>query len=350
MEFVPATAEDYEEVMSISEGIYNGKDYLPFRYHAWLKEPNRRMFLCKKEGKIVGFRSFLLVDDGETAVVQGLRVAPWARGQGIAGIIQRFFIETLHSEHPKVRRIRLTHADRPVPVVLKKYKLVHSKAMVTMILPSDQIEETIKLLESRLDNVEQSNNYSILEPGEVFKLFDESKTIDELLPGGLLVQHWLPVTVQRSNLEMLLEKGVVWMYSLVHNPGISPLSSEKIVNGEPSNTFSSAHNGQDSLSSPPSMSQTRFLSLGTPPFPIPLGEATYCLDIDMFGVDPACAKFHVVQQLKLAIQELPEGSSIMCLVYAEKSLRTKLRRLFEGLPPFILATEEVILELDLQGN
>ncbi|XP_068129515.1 probable N-acetyltransferase 16 [Hyperolius riggenbachi] len=332
VEFVPSTAEDYEELMSISEGIYNGIDYLPFRYHAWLKDPKRHMFLGKSEGRIVGFGSFLLVDEDETAVVEGLRVSPWLRGQGVAGMIQKFCIEKLRVDHPKVKRILLTHVNRPSPAMLKKYRLIHSKAVVTMILPFDQIEGTIKLLESRLGNVGQSNNYTILEPSEVLRLFEGTKTTEELLPGGLLVQHWLPLTAQRSNLEMLLKKGIVWMHQPENNADKEETNSSHPL----------------SLSSP-TTSQRGFLSLGTPLFPIPYGEATYCLDIDMFGVDPACAKIHVVQQLKLSIQDLPVGSNIICLVYAEESLRTELNHLFEGQTPFILATDEVILEMDIRG-
>ena len=48
-----AQPEDYEEVMSMSEGIYGGNDYLPHRYHEWLEEPGRTVILARSEGKLV---------------------------------------------------------------------------------------------------------------------------------------------------------------------------------------------------------------------------------------------------------------------------------------------------------
>ncbi|KAM5169967.1 putative N-acetyltransferase 16 [Mantella aurantiaca] len=333
VDIVPATAEDYEELMSISGGIYKGMDYLPFTYHAWLKDHQRRMFMAKSEGKIVGFESFLLVDGGETAVVQGLRVAPWMRGQGVAGIIERYILDKLHSDHPQVKRVSLTRSEDPPPSMLKKYKVIHSKALVSMILPSDQLEEAIRTLEAHVHNMGRLNNCAVLEPAEVLKLFYGTKTAEDLLPGGLLVQAWLPVTTQKSNLEMLFESKITWIYSQTQNTSESAdgrqTNPENKVRGSPS----------------PPPSPAGFLSLGTPAFPVPYGDATYRFDIDMFGKDPASAKMHVVEQLKLCIQSLPAGNSIICHVYAEESLRTELEQLFEGLTPFFLVKEQMILEM-----
>ncbi|KAG8431644.1 hypothetical protein GDO86_020628 [Hymenochirus boettgeri] len=77
VQILQATADDYDEVMSISVGIYKGMDYLPAMYHRWLADPKRSMFVAKSEGKVVGFGSFLLVDNGVTALLQAMRVAPW---------------------------------------------------------------------------------------------------------------------------------------------------------------------------------------------------------------------------------------------------------------------------------
>ncbi|XP_068128235.1 probable N-acetyltransferase 16 [Hyperolius riggenbachi] len=321
IEFVPAAAEDYDEVMSFSGGIYNGTDYLPFRYHAWLKDHRRHMFLAKSEGKIVAFESFVLVDDGETAVAKALRVAPWMRGRGIAGLIQKFCLDVLRSDHQSVKRVRLTRTENPPPNLLKKYKVVHSKAIVSVAIPSDQLEETMKLFEVRVGNTGVLTSYTVLEPSEVLKLFGGTKTARELLPGGLLVQGWLPLTTQRSNLEMLFERRIFWIYSQGHSTNV-PLSS-------------------------PTTDLAGFLSLGTPPYPIPYADGTYRFDIDMFGIDPMCAKTHVLQQLKLCMQNLPAGAGLICIMYAEESLRNELSHLCEGLTPFSLAKDQMVLEMEI---
>ncbi|XP_060710635.1 histidine N-acetyltransferase-like isoform X3 [Hemiscyllium ocellatum] len=52
LEFCLAEEADFEEVMSISGDIYGGLDYLPVRYHAWIRDPARRVILAKKKGQI----------------------------------------------------------------------------------------------------------------------------------------------------------------------------------------------------------------------------------------------------------------------------------------------------------
>ncbi|KAG8431647.1 hypothetical protein GDO86_020631 [Hymenochirus boettgeri] len=154
IQILPATDSDYEDVMAISGGIYKGTDYLPIRYHMWLKDPQRKMFVARSEGKVVAFDSFVLVDGGFTAVMQGLRVAPWIRGCGVAGIIQRKCIDTLRSNHPNVTKVRLTRAQDPSPSIKSKYHLVHSKAVVSLILRNDQLTDAIMLLEQKVNKLE----------------------------------------------------------------------------------------------------------------------------------------------------------------------------------------------------
>ncbi|XP_063786231.1 probable N-acetyltransferase 16 [Pseudophryne corroboree] len=361
---VPATAEDYKEVMSISGGIYKGTDYLPYRYHAWLKDPRRRMFLAKCDGKVVGFESFLLVDGGVTAVVEGLRVAPWMRGRGVAGIIQKFCIDTLRSDHPEVTTVSLTRAENPPPSMLKKYSIINCKAVISVHLPSDQFEEGLKLLESQVDNSERSINHSVLGPSEVLKLFEGTKLEEELLPGGRLVQGWLPLTTHRVNLELLLERKIIWLYSHPCDTGDylaassdnttsdtsrchptqehSAITASTLTSSDSTSTTQSHH-----FSAPPLSSSPRFLSLGTPPYPVPFSKGAHRLDIDMFGNDPACAKIHVLKQLKMGIQTLPAGGDIICFMFAEESLRAVLNDLCKGLTPFILFREQMLLDMKI---
>lgn len=218
---------------------------------------------------------------------------------------------------------------------------------MTILLPSDQLEKDIKLLESRLDNVGQSINCTILEPAEVLKLFDGTKTKEDLFPGDLLVQNWLPLTTHRSNLEMLFERGVIWIYSEACNTsGSSELSAENSAgsaDGYQTNDENFVSRGPSTQ--PPSSSW--FLSLGTPAFPVAYANATYVFHTDLYGFDPASLKRHVLEQIKLCIQTLPAGSNMFCCMYTEQSLRSELIHLCEGLMSFFLLKEQMILEMDI---
>ncbi|XP_069623446.1 histidine N-acetyltransferase-like isoform X1 [Ranitomeya imitator] len=285
--------------------------------------------LCLRRKFKVGFESFILVDDGTTAVLQGLRVAPWMRGQGVAGLIERFCLANLHSDHPEVKRVRLTRGENPPAAMLKKYKVINSKAVLPLLLPADQLKTALTLLESRVSNVDRSKKLNVLGEEEILKFFEESKTREELLPGGLLVQGWLPLTTHKSNLHLLLNRKIVWMYS-------HPVESS---DSESSSEISTSCSGTQAY-------LERFLSLGTPPFPVPFAEGIHRLDIDMFGNDPSCAKVHILQQMKVAVQALPPGSGMICVLYVEESLRAEIEQLCEGLTPFHIAREQMILEME----
>nr|XP_058141879.1 probable N-acetyltransferase 16 isoform X1 [Dasypus novemcinctus] len=124
LDFVVATEREFEEVLAISGGIYGGLDYLPSRYRSWLRDPYRTVVLAKRDGRVIALESVHVVDAGETALVEGLRVAPWERGKGVAGLLQRFCSQLVKRQHPGVRVARLTRDDRLGPRELKKYRLI----------------------------------------------------------------------------------------------------------------------------------------------------------------------------------------------------------------------------------
>uniref|UniRef100_A0A8C5WH24 N-acetyltransferase domain-containing protein n=1 Tax=Leptobrachium leishanense TaxID=445787 RepID=A0A8C5WH24_9ANUR len=341
IQILPATAADYEEILAISEGIYTGLDYLPLRYHAWLKDPQRRMFVAKSEGKVVAFDSFLLVDGGITAVLQGLRVGLTMRGRGVAGIIQKFTLDTLHSDHPDVIRIRLTRMKDPPPAILDKYQPLHSKAVIAKYLSADELEKELMVLESRISSERQHFSPPVfLDYSEVHGLFSGPLKEEDLLPGRFLIQAWLPIITCKANLDLMQHWRVRWLCSYpcdaVHKKADGSMSKEDNISVSGTGPSFVAFKG--------------FLSLGTPMFPMPSGDGKHRLDIDLFGTDLPCAKIHVLLQLKEAVKALPSGGSIICIIYAEESLRDGLTGLLDGFPPFLWCREQVVLELVIKDR
>ncbi|ELW56464.1 hypothetical protein TREES_T100020803 [Tupaia chinensis] len=142
LDFVVATEQEFEEVLAISGGIYGGLDYLPSRYHSWLRDPNRTVVLAKRNGGVIALESVNVIDAGETALVEGLRVAPWERGKGVARLLQRFCSQLVKQQHPGVKVARLTRDDQLGPRELKKYRLITKQVFGTLIpeaslLPSE---------------------------------------------------------------------------------------------------------------------------------------------------------------------------------------------------------------------
>lgn len=75
-------------------------------------------------GPQIALESVNVIDAGETALVEGLRVAPWERGKGVAGLLQRFCSQLVKRQHPGVKVARLTRDYQLGPRELKKYRLI----------------------------------------------------------------------------------------------------------------------------------------------------------------------------------------------------------------------------------
>ncbi|OCT90562.1 hypothetical protein XELAEV_18019178mg [Xenopus laevis] len=303
LQFLPATASDYNEIMSISGGTHDGVDYLkekkkiaksanlqnldylPFRYHEWLAEPQRRMCVARSEEKvhcllgeydndfyasilfripvlimhILSFASFLLADGGVTVVLQGLCVAPWMRGRCCL--------------------------NAPANTDLKK---------------------TTKLLSCRLQNVYQGRPPVLPNLSEVLSLFDDPISTEVLFPKGIFIQDLLPLTTKKCNIELWVHWGVPWIYS-------KPSDQTSISAVAQSNSSSSSN-----LSEHPTLCCTYsgFLSLSNPLFPVPLAKGMYRLNIDLFGTNPNFAQAHILHHLTEAVRVLPPGVvlSALCLL------------------------------------
>ncbi|OCT90557.1 histidine N-acetyltransferase [Xenopus laevis] len=358
LQMVPATESDYNEFVTMSAGIYGGMDSRVFRYLQWLKDPLRKMFLAKSEGKVVGFLCFMLVDGGTTAVADGLRVAPWMRGCGIAKALQKFCLDNLRSNHPTVTKIRFLGTKDIAPAVLNKYHLLHSKALISVVIPNDQIEEKIKLLENRLESLGGKRPLVALSPSEVLRLFEDPCITEWLLPKGLLIQSWLPLSIQKSNLDLLFRQGIVWFYShpfdSMSDCAISPRSSDTseicidtIQEASAPNPVPLTHSS--SLSNPSTLSNNScgFLSLGTPPFPVSLGDGMHRFDIDLFGTDPISAQTHVLHQLIEMQRVLPSGVNVVFCMYAEESLCPELTQFCQAITPSHALGKQHLLDIDI---
>ena len=63
-----AKPSDFDEILKLPEGIYDGLDYLPFRYHTWMKMENVAVMLAYYGEKLVSLIACSIVDEGRTAI------------------------------------------------------------------------------------------------------------------------------------------------------------------------------------------------------------------------------------------------------------------------------------------
>ncbi|XP_072115570.1 histidine N-acetyltransferase [Mobula birostris] len=281
LEFCLAQVDDFEQVMSISTDIYNGLDYLPDRYHGWLKDPSRRVILAKKEGKVVALLSVNVVDNGQTAIMEGLRVAPSERGKGIAGVIQQYACALIKSQFPSLEVQRCTRAGELNPDVFTKFQLLCSQEVLDLQFVAEELQPMVGATIGHLKASKQEWKEPIqLAVGDVKRLFLDQQVVEEVLPGGIIIQNWIPFKPFKGNLEVLLKQNITWMADSVVDPTV--------------------------------------LSLCSSPYKVPAGANNLCLNIDIFGKDFPRARNQFLSQLHKALSFL-QGPTY-CFIYLDKTI------------------------------
>lgn len=86
----PVTAADRPAVMAIAAQVWDGDDYLPRVFDDWLADPDGVFYAATLDGQLAGVAKLSRMDEGQWWM-EGLRVAPAFRGQGIG----RFLHDTI---------------------------------------------------------------------------------------------------------------------------------------------------------------------------------------------------------------------------------------------------------------
>nr|XP_055056950.1 histidine N-acetyltransferase [Misgurnus anguillicaudatus] len=284
LQFTVATEEDFDDIMAMSKDIYGGLDYLPSRYQDWLSESNRVVILAHKQGKVIALESACVIDDGETMLVEGLRVAPQERGKGVAGVLLRFCSQLVKSKFPDVKFCRLTRDDQLGPKDFQKYRLITKQGILLVRFRAEDLKLRLADLGSNIsiagNGMFPTNIPVRLEPAEVHQLFLSDVLMQDVLPNATIVQDWQPFKPLPSNMAILMKKNIDWMVDDARNPTMA--------------------------------------SLCTFPFPVPIGDDWYYLNIDMFGKDLGLATQQLLCHLRCHTSVL--NGYVMCQVFLEPAL------------------------------
>ena len=103
-----AQTDDYQEIVKLSEGIYEGHDYLPLKFSNWLQRENLHIVLAYSGSQLVGLQAYFIVDEGRTFIRRAERVHPNLRGQGLIRPLREFIAKHAKSHYPCVQRGRFT--------------------------------------------------------------------------------------------------------------------------------------------------------------------------------------------------------------------------------------------------
>ncbi|XP_028818564.1 histidine N-acetyltransferase [Denticeps clupeoides] len=313
LQFTVATEEDFDDIMAMSQDIYGGLDYLPTRYQAWLQDTNRIVILARKQGKVIALESTCIIDDGETMLVEGLRVAPQERGKGVAGVLLRFCSQLVKAKYPDVKFCRLTRDDPLGPKDFQKYRLITKQGILLVRFRAEDLKLRLAELGPNVGIPEDRRPSCApvhLDPSEVHQLFLNSDLMQEVLPNATIVQDWQPFKPLSSNIAILLKKDIDWLVDDPKSPTVT--------------------------------------SLCTYPFRVPIGEDWYYLNIDVFGKDLSLAMQQFLSHLRRHTSTLK--GNVMCQVFVDPPMWKPLAdfcRTTLGVEQVKEYTEQCVVEADV---
>lgn len=108
LSFRIARSSDFGEILKLSEGVYDGHDYLPLRYQAWMNMDKLDVMLAYIGEKFVGLVACSVVDEGRTAIRRAGRTSAEFRGQGVYTQLLQAMNEFIQRRYTSVCRERFT--------------------------------------------------------------------------------------------------------------------------------------------------------------------------------------------------------------------------------------------------
>lgn len=187
---------DFDAVVKLSEGIYDGHDYLPFKFHKWLQRDNLDVLLAFSGDKLVGLQACFVVDEGRTLIRRAERILAELRGQGLARQLREFARLYTREHYPSLQRERFTTSH------------VASSVDQTKLSEYDMLAYRVQ--KKFYDEAEISKTSSVEIEICAREYFSEVILSDpvkaQLFPDNIVVVNWCPFEPLRSNIDHILQE------------------------------------------------------------------------------------------------------------------------------------------------
>ena len=192
-----ATLQDFDEVQKMSKGIYEGHDYLPLKYHHWLKQDNIIVMIGVIDGKIIGLEAQVVVDDGMTAVSRARRIHPDYRGHSYGTRLSEALRNHVRPMFPNICR------ERFITILQRDASRNYKELLVQHTLACDIDNSTFKL--ENLPRTERKLESCTLEYFADVVL--SPSVVKNLFPSETLVIDQCPFEAVRANIDFMFEDG-----------------------------------------------------------------------------------------------------------------------------------------------
>lgn len=215
-----ARLNDFDEILKLSEGIYNGGDYLPVRFHTWVQKMEDSAIMLSYSGeRLVGLLVCSVVDDGRTFVSRAARILPGLRGQGVHKMQGKAMDEFVRKTFPNVRRKRLTKQDEKFPFGRKLLQQDTLSCCVEKArLRSHQVHQiTGRIYSSALEILPCTKEY-------LCDVIFARRVAQKLFPDNVIVVEYFPIEPLCSNIDYLMQEHDLYFAVEKCSDGVAPRS------------------------------------------------------------------------------------------------------------------------------
>jgi len=201
-----ARPDDFEAIVEMSKGIYDGHDYFLCVFHEWLQSPHRLIFVAECLEKVVGLRAINIVDNGQTFISQGLRIHPDYRGQGLSSRLISAVHDYIRNFLPTVCRERFTTKSDNIErlAIQKKHgdRAVLDQDILAFYVNKDEVPHDV-LEEELLELAIKLHPYSKDDAAEV--VFSEEVS-NVLFQERTLIIDWEPFEALQTNIDNVFQE------------------------------------------------------------------------------------------------------------------------------------------------
>ncbi|MFX1484153.1 MAG: GNAT family N-acetyltransferase [Promethearchaeota archaeon] len=195
----PLQDSDREDILEIAKHIWDGHDYIPYFFDTWLKDENSHTAAIERDGHVVALANLRVIENGRTGWMEGLRVHPDYRGQGLASILTKHVVE-IAREIP-VERIRyITGVDNETSL--------HLGGTVGM----KRIFDLAVHWQDGMDGVSWSFSGGRIKETSVTELYPHLLEA-ELLPHNVIIYDWKALDISLEALEKVAGLARFWTQS-----------------------------------------------------------------------------------------------------------------------------------------
>ncbi|XP_020907584.1 uncharacterized protein LOC110245602 [Exaiptasia diaphana] len=140
-----ATQDDVDKILHVSEGIYDGRDYLPVVLKQWLNHERKLIYLAEYEGEVIGLQVATIAEDQQSFVTQALRIHPKYRGKKLSYQLTEAVITSIRKSLPQVLKNRSVCSKNSPAFLMFRNKgfkpIMEQRVHALQRLPSDVLTQ-----------------------------------------------------------------------------------------------------------------------------------------------------------------------------------------------------------------